>query len=295
MYRKEICNAILILLLSSCIKPVDIDLATHTQKLVINTFLSNGDTIKVHLSKSQGQKEALQSYLLNALVVISAEGLIDTLELGADGWYCSEWTACENTKYDIEVSSAGFETVIASETVPEPPVFTFENYIARTKVNEMGYYSSSLDVVIDDDLTETQYYAISQKNHKTVRRVDEGTYGNGIQSPSPELLIQNEDKTTGILFFSNAPFHDKNELRFTIEFAYSNNIDSVDIYVRALSFEYYTYIKSLTKHTWGQNTDDIWGGYDIYPLYSNIDNAYGIVAAYAESKKSFYTYRPLLP
>lgn len=295
MIRNVINSIVLLLILSACIKPVDIDLAAHQSKLVVNSFLSYGDTIKVHVSKSIGQKESLPPYLPNALVVVYAEGLSDTLELKKDGWYCSEWKACGNTEYCIEVSSAGFEKVSAQQTVPEPPVFTLENYIARTKVNEMGLFSSTLDVVIEDNLKDTNFYTVLYRTHKPVRRIDAFIYGNGIQSQTPELVDQAEDNTLGVLTFSTAPFQGKKELRFNIEFAYSNNIDSVDIYVRSLSADYYTYIKSMNKHTWGQITDDIWGGYDIYPLYLNIDNAYGVVVANAESNKSFYTYSPLVP
>jgi hypothetical protein len=159
----------------------------------------------------------------------------------------------------------------------------------------MGNFFSSVDIVIKDDLKEKKFYEIYYQNHERVRRVDASINGSGIRSKTKEVVEQVDDKTVGTLLFSNEPFHGKNELRLNVEYVYSNNIDSVSIWVRTLSEEYYKYKKSMNKHTWGQLTDDIWGGYDIYPLYSNIDNAYGVVAAYAENEKSIYTYSPIEP
>jgi hypothetical protein len=249
----------------------------------------------VHVSKSVGQKDYLPAYLQNALVVVYADHFSDTLKFGKYGWYWSDWKVEPTANYLFEVSTPDFEKVWAQVTVPEPVSFSLENFIPRTSAVDQGYFISSMDVVIDDDLQHTRYYEISQKNHKTVRRVDNGIYGNGIRSQTPEVLEQVEDKTMGNLLFSNEPFRGNNELRLNIEYVYSNNIDSVSIHVRTLSVECFRYKLSLNKHSWGQITDNIWGGYDIYPLYSGIENGYGIIAAYAESKQSFYTYSPLLP
>ncbi|MFA9391598.1 MAG: DUF4249 domain-containing protein [Prolixibacteraceae bacterium] len=295
MIRKIIYSGIIGVFLSACIKPVDIELPVHESKLVINSFLSYGDSIKVHVSKSVGQMEYLQPSLSLATVVVKTGSLSDTLLFGKDGWYHSEWIAASNTIYQIDVNTQEFENVLAQDTVPGLVDFDLENFIARTAVDDMGNFFSSVDIVIDDDLKEDKFYEIYYQNHDRVRRVDASINGSGIRSKTKEIVEQVDDKTMGTLLFLNEPFQGKSELRLNVEYVYSNNIDSVSIWVRALSEEYFKYKKSMNKHTWGQLTDDIWGGYDIYPLYSNIDNAYGVVAAYAENKKSIYTYSPLEP
>ena len=283
------------LFLSACIQPVDIELPVHESKLVVNSFLSYGDSIKVHVSKSMGQTENLPRYLSDATVVVKTGSLSDTLLFGKDGWFYSKWIAMPNTIYQFDVSTKEFEKVSAQDTVPEPVDFNLENFIARTTVDDMGNFFSSVDIVIDDDMKDSKFYEIYYKNHERVRRVDVSINGSGIRSQTQEIVEQVDDKTMGTLLFSNEPFQGKNELRLNVKYVYSNNIDSVAIWVRTLSAEYYKYKKSARKHSWGQITDDIWGGYDIYPLYSNIDNAYGVVAAYSETQKSIYTYSPLEP
>lgn len=289
------CILTFFLIFSACIKPVDIDLPVHQSKLVVNSFLLAGDTIKVHVSKSVGQKDYLPAYLSNALVIVTADHLTDTLKFGKYGWYWSAWKAEPTANYLFEVSTPDYEKVWTRVTVPEPVSFSLENFIPRTSASEQGFFISSIDVVINDDLKCTKYYQLFQKNHESVRRVDNGIYGNGIRSHTPEIIEQMEDETLGDLIFTNEPFQGNDELRLNIEYAYSNNIDSISIHIYALSEECYRYKISQRKHSWGKIMDNIWGGYDIYPLYSGVENGYGIVASYAESKLSFYTYSPIEP
>jgi hypothetical protein len=286
---------LLIFLFVSCVTAVEVDLPEHESLIVVNSYLVNNDSVKVHISNSAKQTNNLQTYLLNAEVILKTDQLLDTLVFKRDGWYHSSIVAKAGKAYNLEVNAKGFKNVTANEILPLPVNFKLENYIARVGINEFGVFYSSIDIVIDDDCNAVNYYEIECRNHKQVRRLDNGIFSSGVWSDTPEIV---EEIQTGegahYLVFSDEKFKTP-KIRVNVQYCYSNNIDSVSIIVRAVSFDYYRYKKSLIKHTRGQINDDLWGGYGNYPLYVNIENGYGIFAGYSETVIPYYTYTELKP
>ncbi len=279
---------LLIIFLGGCVKEVQVELPEHQPKIVVNSFLSNDDTIKIHVSSSAKQTDYLPNVLREAEVILASGSKTDTLVAKNDGWYHSKLIAKAGNEYSIRVNAKGYKSVYARDIIPYPIHFSIENFIARSGVNEFGFFNSSLDVIIEDDPNCINYYEISYRNHKSVRRIDNGIFNSGIWSETPG--IKSED-TEGdqYLIFSDETFNGQKK-QISIYYNYSNNIDSVSIFTKAVSFDYYCFKKSLTRHMQGQVSGDLWGGYDIYPLFSMIENGYGIFAAYAETEKSLYTY-----
>ena len=145
--------------------------------------------------------------------------------------------------------------------------------------------------MFEDGEGQDDYYEISYRNHKRLRWEDNRIVWGGIWSENPEVKVENLEHSFGNdLIFTDKLF-DGQKKTVTVHYFYSNNIDSVDIILRHVSEDYFEYKKSLARHQEGKYDDVIWGGAGVFPLYSNIDNGYGVFAGYAETRRTFYSYR----
>lgn len=276
---------VLSLSLISCEKEVSVEMPEHVPVIVVNSYLSKGDTIKVHISESGNLTKPLNFSLKGALVVINNNDNCDTLRLEPDGWYNSVLIGQNNIPYHIKVEHPDFETVEAVDSFPDLVPFVLKNYIDRDIVDESGYYYSSVEVEFNDDSEKENFYEI------TVKKKGKWSIWSGIKCD--DLIIKNEnisDKN----YIEAFPFSDQlfngEKLSVKIKYRFNPTLDCVYIILRSTSRDYYLYKKSLYKYLNATYTN-IWNYENTLSLHSNIEKGRGIFAGYSEYKDSIYNFQ----
>ena len=142
---KKINFILLIILFSSCTEEIDIPITSTNSDIVVQGFIENGKTAKILLTKNMpinqpySTQELLDSKIDDALVTISSNNIIDTLNLDfgfTDTWAYnysgSKLTGEEGSSYLLEIKR-GDDYIWANTTIPEfTPIVTEEiQYIMR--------------------------------------------------------------------------------------------------------------------------------------------------------------------
>lgn len=289
------------LLISSCSKEVDIDDFIQDNKLVINSYLQSDSVISVYLSKIHKHSDTTSSFVNSADVGLYDENniFLEKLINIEGGLYISQNTIVEQgKKYKIETKYNN-ETVFASDIVPELIEIEKLEYTGNSIYNEEFHESFEIEISFIDNPNLDNYYEIVPylKQTDTINFYYSGEkeifHHWYLQSNDPIFLNEDYDNN-GIydaIVFSDKDFSG-NIQKIKFYYNFITIINSSETYhishvlkleLRAISKSYYLYKKSLMKHLNNQYSDFWYGTANPISLYSNIQNGYGIFAAFSYS------------
>lgn len=160
--QKRLVNIIIILviLLSSCEKPIVFTEEIKEPKLVINSFFNPDSTWTIYLSHSltvidQGELDPVD----NATVkLFENEEFIANLDLAANGKYVSAMKPLENKKYRIEAEAPGYKKVSSISNVPKESIQVLSIDTSRVNFFDEEYLKFKIEV--NDVGEELHYYGI---------------------------------------------------------------------------------------------------------------------------------------
>ncbi len=289
-------------LLVSCHSIVQTEFPDFEQEPVVNSILRAGDKIRVQLSTTKKIGNADFEFLNNAEIrVFANDEFIETLINQNDGYYVSKTIVKPQTTYTFLIEIPNFETVTCKDSLPNVPDIIDVKHITKAGKDEEGAYYPAVEITFKNNPDIIQRFEIDIIQQKTCYEWDTiaGDYfgyeciadmDNGLWMPDiidPVLLNEGVDMT----LFSNILITGttyKMQINYTsgsqhgaVNGGYVEDLYPIVVELRAVSESYYNYKKQLILHEIGNSADGIGQSVNAIPLYSNVENGYGIVAGYS--------------
>jgi hypothetical protein len=287
---------ITVLLISSCIKEIEIKTETVEKLPVINCIFSPDSVFKVSVSLPIEITSNTAQYVEDAVIKITSEDntVINLFYTGSNGIYKSAQKPLSNVLYTLEADINGYETVRASDMIPVPVyIENVEYYHDQDVLNNDSIPMSNISFV-DDGNIENYYDCIGfALNQETGMKEYFNSPYYGEFYPDNVLLNEGDiDYYPSSFFFSDVLFNGS-EYTLSVPIAggpfYNSNIE-----FRVTSRNYYLFRKYWTRHYYNQSNDhNVGTGFidvdfmgilrmsDPIEMFSNIENGYGIFAGYS--------------
>lgn len=279
-----------------CTKVIEIDIPSHDPALVVNSLFTDGQRIRVHLSKTASAFDYSTPTVENGLVrLFCNDEEIDTLIFN-NGYYYSDVVAQRKEKYSLLVSTPGLGEVSSEDSIPEKTLI--ESYVHRDSImmDDNNHPVMQLELEFTDKPGPNfyelsiiaQYYVAGFQRHHPVwfnYVSDPVLVSTGLLDYHPESLV-----------FTDELFDGKET---TIKANYSiqtGEIPLIDggpeygytlfVSLRSVSESYYNYIRKQIIYQYSLESNIFTGLPDPVHMYSNITGGYGIFAGYSSDNKT---------
>ena len=275
------------MILTSCIKEVDLKTNNLPNKVVINGFINPDSTFKVRVTLSSSMHEN-KEIITNAIVKMYENGnyLFDLTHFG-NGWY-QVWVKPEEGKhYRVEVTVPNYEMVYATTSIPVFPTIVSSKYEKMEKNQYLDWsYNAMTTINFQDDPSIKNYYqpGVNHYRYEQTKEIDESILTESDLDYQPthyyfsDLLFNGQQKqlkimTGGMITENNfGGFYYQNDYTFPFSI---------------VSEEYFNSIKRWTVHSFNQSSDNhlddpislLFLG-DPIEMYSNVIGGYGVFAGY---------------
>jgi hypothetical protein len=290
----------LLVVATSCRKEIEIDLPEMEKKPVINCIFTSEKPFRIHVSLSKNPTDTASYNLNNAQVMLYGDdGTEEYLPFAGNGYYSkSTVIPVAGVVYILKVNVPGMDEVNATGSISpnttkiteiesksgfktEPVMGTGEE--ARIPVQNIQIKFLHNPGKNDFMGLSVVQYAISYHHiNDSVKVVEnKNRYDPGyLDSDDPAILSEGLGNyyVYEMLLFRDINFTEQPaSIRFNVEKRTPSKF-----WLRFFHFspEAFQYVKSWFIHEYTQNYD-FWEIYEPQPLYSNIENGYGIFAGYS--------------
>lgn len=288
-------------LISGCYREIEVDFPERESLPVANSIFQTDSLISVVLNKTQPILDNGPTAITDALVTLYEDGVEKEMLEYDDGSFTSSEVAEANKTYRIEVEISNFETVVAEEELVDFPNVILASFKDSVYIGDEGDLFSQLTLEIENTPDRDYFeldFRLSVRDPKEPENDEESFFS--VTSSEPyfdsllnDVVIQNEGLLsyipTDLVFSDELMNAGKHTLRINYRpfssSLYSDNPDEEFVLLltlRKVSKNYYEYKKTLTQHLDAQ-FGDIWDGVgQPLPVFSNIQNGYGIFAGYSQ-------------
>jgi len=267
----------------SCRKVIEIDLPPADSKVVVNSFFTDGNPIKVYLSKSIGVLDNIIPECNNATIILLINNVKTDTLYPDNGYYYSHVLAERGKNYSLIVHVPDMDSVFCEDIIPEKTIL--QNYICTDSVliDEDGFIINELKLDFQDSaglsFYEVQLSAkyIIDNNYTSIwfmKNSDPIITSTGLLDYNPKTLI-----------FTDKMFDGKHcsvKIYFATQ-AYAGY--NLKITFRSVSEHYYKYKERQFAYLFSLENDIFSGMSEPINLYSNITGGYGIFAGYSSDEK----------
>ena len=290
----------------SCSKIIEVELPEVQTKPIVNCLFSPGEPFHLHISLTKKPTDTVEYIVNNASIqIIGDNGIIaNPVSLG-NGYYTDKTIlAQEGTTYFLKVNIPGYQEVrstskieISGTSIVE--VRSEEDYNVQAVMGtgeEASIKVQKLTIAISHNTSSPDYMGVSViEDYLTTRLINESEFSNGEEPIIEEVLkyrlgyMNSEDPiittegletydTHNILLFKDELFERKPQ---PVEMFFEKETET-KFWLRFFQFspEAFKYLKSWIIHGYTKEYD-FWEVYEPLPLYSNIENGYGIFAGYS--------------
>jgi hypothetical protein len=268
----------------SCRKEVQDTFPDFPAYPVVNSIICADSLIRVHVSLT-GKLDTIPLGVVDNANVLLYAG--DSLELplpySGEGLYTSAVIAKAGKSYSCEVSLPGFIIAYASDTLPLPTTVTNIIHTDDAGLDEEGLTYPALTFTLANDPGHTSYYEVC------IHLLEHGITADASLIHPDDPVILNEGLPIAV--FSNELMNDTSytmKLNYTSGQAGSLNggpmhttLFPLLLEVRSISYDLYRYVKQISLYETSRYPDIVGGVVTTFPLYSNVENGYGIVAGYS--------------
>lgn len=272
---------LVLVLLTSCLREVDLEVEQIPHLLVVNCFFTEGEAFRVNVSRLAAYTDLTNRSIADARVTITSNGkYTGTLIHTGKGNYTNPSVVPEPGKlYQLTVEAEGYPMATAQDSLPLP-VFV-DSVIFTPKA---GKFDDGIDYnqysVWFRDIPGKTWYTIQVMNADSSD--GEWSYG-GFEIFSTDPVISAEGMSGEDLkrwfAFSDTLFSNQlYGLKINLGDSYSQT-DKARILLVSGTFPYYQFLKRLLKHE-PYSSEDPFKPYNPVPLYSNIKNGLGIFAGF---------------
>lgn len=272
-----------ILLTFSCRKQVDVDYEEIQPVPVINSLIEAGEVIKAHVSYTAvPEGDQLQGTQQGTVELWVNDEFSRLLSPQRYGWYESTTIAEQGNTYKIRWVYSDTDYVEGSTYIP--PSATLSN-IEHTEVagmNEEGVTYPSVSFTIDNIQDGKQYFEVRMRLFRY------GSVSNAQLEEIVDPVLINEGLPMWV--FSNELI-ETDSYRMTINYTTGSSTSSGGQWItrlfpfvlelRSVSEEYYLFARQKYLYDSGRFPEFGLGANTAFPLYSNIDGGYGLVAGFS--------------
>jgi len=285
-------------LFSSCVQEIPIDIPDKQNQLVVGSIICPEKLISLNVAYINPFPDStvLSPKILE--ISIKEDGVIIDHPKGQGPQIYSSTYPKEGSTYELTVIT-DVGTVKASTTIPAKVLITKADYWITDFISQEGDHLLVLSTSWEDPPAEANYYEFmlldESKTPNSGYRYDE--------IDDPVLLREGDlEYEPSSFVLSDKQFDGDTitiQLKYTITLRPETYRTSY-VSLRSISEEYYHFKKSWYRHRYLQNTsvnvDMIREDYNFFPLlfqgdpvplYSNIDQAFGIFAGYTEDIRKF--------
>jgi len=288
--------AVLLIGCTFCTKIIEIDVPSHEPVLVVNSLFTDGQRIRVHLSKTASAFDYSTPTVENGLVrLFCNDEEIDTLIFN-NGYYYSDVVALRNEKYSLFVSAPEMDDVSSEDSIPEKTMI--ESYVHRDSImmDDNNHPVMQLELEFTDkpgpnfyELSVIADYYVAGFNYR---------HSVGFKYSTDPVLV-----STGLLDYYAESIVFTDELfdgeqtsikaNYWIQTGEMPLIEEGPEYgyilfvsLRSISESYYNYIRKQIIYQYSLESNIFTGLPDPVHMYSNITGGYGIFAGYSSDNKT---------
>lgn len=279
-----------------CTKVIEIDIPSHDPALVVNSLFTDGQRIRVHLSKTASAFDYSTPTVENGLVrLFCNDEEIETLIFN-NGYYYSDVEALQKEEYSLLVSVPGMEDVSSEDSIPEKTLI--ESYVHRDSVmmNDNNYPVMQLELGFTDksgrDFYElsilADYYVAGFNYRHNVGfkySTDPVLVSTGLLDYYAESIVFTDEQFDGEQTSIKANYWIQTGEMPLIgegpEYGYL-----LFVSLRSISESYYNYIRKQIIYQYNLESNIFTGLPDPVHMYSNITGGYGIFAGYSSDNKT---------
>ncbi len=272
------------LTLLSCREKVNWQFPEFEPTPTINSIIVNGSRIAVHVSYAEKFAASPLTLVEDATVNLFINNLYaETLTYQGNGYYFSNQIAEPDVEYKCEVTVPTFPLISCTTIIPKPQNIIRVEHINKAGVNEEGATYPAVKVTIGNNSNENLYFELLIKLVKGdyIRRAEI------VNIIDPVLLHEGLPLT----IFSNELIVD-NSYEMTVNYTTGSygcspqtgcqtKLYPFIVELRTVNFDYYQFVKQLYLYELGRYPSIIGGVVSAFPLYSNIENGFGIFAGYS--------------
>ncbi len=284
LYMKSVFfTALTALTLIGCVEKAKISLPKAETKLVVNCFISPGDSVvmaTVRLSQPKWQYSvnigALVDDISDARVIITDGTVSDTLTYISQLHFYSTGinaiTIQEGKSYSLTVTTPDGKQVSASTSVPVGK-FGIESYKVTIIRNKPSLLEYSTELIVNDIPGASSYLAVYEKNILAIKN-DTSKFFNDTSSISGGYYPHFENDEN----IARSRFVYSNQVRYDIG---GDTILFSRHYIEVLncSREFYLYHSSLTRAIESSGNPFA----DPVMMYSNFNNGFGCFGAFSKT------------
>ncbi len=285
---KIACGFFTVFLLFSCTREIPFNVNIDT-KIVVNSIYSTDSVIKLRISTSGAITEPYNGSYIPFKVLVYENDQLKFDSFVSSRIVNTSIRPVESNKYKIEVATAGYNSVQATDSVPSKVRITNADFVFPIAVDEYGDYLGEAQVTFTDPGEDKNYYEL------LFFFKDRHFWTNFNDYPITDKVLLNEgnlDYYPSSIFFSDELINGQTyTMKIRGMVGATINSDGIkptgELYaeLRSVSKNYYLYRKYLTRHLFSKQQQDK----DFYDylynsepvdMYSNIENGYGIFAGY---------------
>lgn len=275
LYQIFYLSLSVLVLTISCRKEVKTDDSLFTAYPVINSIIISGKPIKVHVSMASQFSDTKTILVDNATVKLYRDKvLVEDLVYIDDGIYISESIAETSKEYSLIVNVPGFKEITCKTTVPDVSKISNIKFFPIAGIDNEGETYSGINFDFKTTPTIDQYFEISLKVIY---------YGNTIEGSQVDIvdpILLHEGLPLPV--FSNEIIKDSSySIRYNYYTGITDNRLPIILEFRSISKEYYLYLRQKYLYDAGRFPEFGLNSSTAFPMYSNINEGYGIFAGYS--------------
>lgn len=276
-----------ILIMSSCTKEIDINIADAPPKLVLNSIFNPEKAINFVISSTT---PILSDYdtIQGSIHLVFTENkicLLDTTIFSKT--LKTRIIPKPNTKYYLEISSGIYPLISTYDSIPSKVEIDAGSLLFPAGIDKYGDEYAEASVTFTDPIDEQNFYELiiySKYSYDSIFWINGGEF----ETTDPVIINEGDaDYHPSTYFFSDQLF---NGQKYTMHIKHGVGTSHKDYAIlRSVSRNYYLYRKFYTRHVYSQQSqgdflDLIFKG-EPQSMFSNVVNGYGIFAGYSESRK----------
>ncbi|MCM1567354.1 MAG: DUF4249 domain-containing protein [Dehalobacter sp.] len=288
--------AVLLIGCTFCTKIIEINVPSHEPVLVVNSLFTDGQRIRVHLSKTASAFDYSTPTVENGLVrLFCNDEEIDTLIFN-NGYYYSDVVALRNEKYSLFVSVPDMESVSSEDIIPEKTLI--ESYVHRDSImmDDNNHPVMQLELEFTDkpgpnfyELSVIADYYVAGFNYRHSvgfkYSTDPVLVSTGLLDYYAESIVFTDELFDGEQTSIKANYWiQTGEMPLIGEGPEYGYILFVSL--RSISESYYNYIRKQIIYQYSLESNIFTGLPDPVHMYSNITGGYGIFAGYSSDNKT---------
>ena len=284
--------AILAIGFSSCRKVVTDKFPDYPQKLTVNSIVKAGDPLMVNVSLTGNVNDINLPLIYDADVFLYVNGCFaETLEYEGSSYYSSTIVANENDSLECVVAYNG-DTARCCCVVPQKETPLGFEYVENAGVDDWGEILPALVTTIRNEAPLRKYYEIKIFTIENYSVNDINTCGVMLMDIT-DPIIKNEGLPLPL--FSNEKASGQ-DFSVTLKFLpqcqswINGKMQTRPLLVRyrTVDEEYYKFTRMHYLYTEGRYSEGIIDNPVMFNAYSNVENGYGVFAAYTEYVDTVY-------